>query len=72
MAGHQLYQFTCVGASQQLWDTDLTPGFSAYSIQSVYSNLYMDVNGGSSSRGAAIDTWYWNGGQNQYFGAYQG
>ena len=67
VAGHQLYQWTCHGTANQLWDTALNPNGHAYPIQSVASGLYVDVAGGSRAQGAAIDTWYWNGGDNQYF-----
>jgi hypothetical protein len=69
VAGHQLDQWPCTLGSSQLWQTDLALGtFYRYWIKSVYSGLYMDVSGGSTSQGAAIDTWYWHGGSNQYFG----
>jgi hypothetical protein len=66
VAGHQVYQWACNGTTNQLWETSLTPN-SARSIRSVASGLYMDVSGDSRSQGAAIDTWYPNGGNNQYF-----
>ncbi|GIH15249.1 RICIN domain-containing protein [Rugosimonospora africana] len=68
VAGDTVYQFPCVGATTQVWSTSLSPNnLLGYSIKSVSSGLYLDVNGGSGSQGAAIDTWYWNGGYNQYF-----
>jgi hypothetical protein len=68
VAGDTVYQFPCVGATSQTWWTSITPGNTVgYSIQSAYSGLYLDVNGGSPWQGAAIDTWYWNGGSNQFF-----
>lgn len=68
VAGDTLYQFTCIGATTQLWYTGLVPGNGyAYAIQSASSGLYMEVNGNSGWAGANIDTWYWNGGNNQYF-----
>ncbi len=70
VAGHQLYQWACHGTDNQLWDTALTPNGYGYAIRSVYSGLYVDVAGGSGAQGAAIDTWYWNGGYNQYFIAF--
>lgn len=71
VAGHQLYQWRCHGTPDQLWDTSLTPqsGYR-YSIMNVGSGLYMDVAANSFTQGAAIDTWYWEGGDNQYFTAY--
>ncbi|WP_433293960.1 RICIN domain-containing protein [Actinoplanes sp. CA-030573] len=68
VAGHQVYQWSCNGAANQLWDTSLVANNGvSYSISSVATGLYLEVNGASGSRGAAIDTWYWNGGPNQYF-----
>ena len=70
VAGDQVYQFWCVGASTQLWYTGLTPGSATdWTIQSQSSGLYLDVNGDSPWEGTSIDTWYFNGGYNQYFGA---
>jgi hypothetical protein len=66
VAGHQLYQWSCTPGNRQLWDTNMAPGQESR-ILSVYSGLAVDVSGGSASQGAAIDTWYWNGGWNQYF-----
>ena len=69
VAGDQVYQEPCTGSVIQQWQTNLTPGITAtYSIKNVWSGLYLDVNGGSPWAGASIDTWYWNGGANQYFG----
>lgn len=70
VAGAQLFQWDCSGAVNQLWDTSLTPSSTLYNIRSVYSGLYVDVSGGSVSQGAAIDTWYWNNGNNQWFAAF--
>jgi hypothetical protein len=68
VAGHQLYQWNCKGTPNQQWDTNLNPGtLNGYRIRSVASGLYMEVSGGSGSQGAAIDTWYGNGGDHQYF-----
>ncbi|GII55666.1 hypothetical protein Pth03_40550 [Planotetraspora thailandica] len=68
VAGDQLYQWVCTSDTSQLWSTGLTPSdLHVHSIRNVKSGLYMDVSGGSTSRGAAIDTWYWNGGEHQYF-----
>jgi len=69
VAGAQLFQWDCSGAANQLWDTSLTPNGYNYWIRSVYSGLYVDVSGGSITQGAAIDTWYWNNGSNQWFAA---
>jgi hypothetical protein len=68
VAGHQLDQWPCTLGSSQLWATSMSLGnINHYTIRSVYSGLYMDVSGDSRTQGAAIDTWYWNGGSNQYF-----
>ncbi len=73
VAGDGVYQFPCVGALSQEWSTDLhIADGNVYPIRSASSGLYLDVYGGSSSEGAVIDTWYWNGGANQYFRGYQG
>ena len=69
VAGDQVYQFECFGVATQLWSTDLTPGTATDStIESQSSGLYLDVNGDSPWEGTSIDTWYFNGGANQYFG----
>jgi Ricin-type beta-trefoil lectin domain-like len=69
VAGDQVYQFWCEGASTQLWYTSLTPGGGEATIESEYSGLYLDVYGDSPWEGTIIDTWYYNGGYNQYFAA---
>ena len=69
-AGDQVYQEPCNEGTVQEWQTSLTPSsVSAYTIKSVYSGLYLDVSGDSPWAGASIDTWYYNGGANQYFAA---
>ncbi len=69
-AGDQVYQWPCDGSTQQQWVTGLNPGsIYAYTIQNVSSGLYLDVSGNSPWPGAAIDTWPYNGGSNQYFSA---
>lgn len=70
VAGDQVYQEPCGEGTVQQWQTSLTPGsVYTYTVKNVYSSLYLDVNGDSPWAGASIDTWYYNGGQNQYFGA---
>jgi hypothetical protein len=70
IAGDTLYQYSCLGAGSQLWSTGLTAGnLVSYSIRNVGSGLYMDVRGAAGWQGADIITWYWNGGNNQYFNA---
>lgn len=70
VAGDELYQMPCVGASFELWQTGLNPSsVSAYPIYNAWSGLYVDVSGASPWAGASIDGWYWNGGSNQYFAA---
>lgn len=70
-AGDQVYQMPCSGSPLQQWRTSLHPGqvFTGTTIQNVSSGLFLDVNGNSSWPGASIDTWYYNGGANQYFSA---
>jgi hypothetical protein len=66
--GDTVYQWTCEGGTAQIWYTGLQPGNGySYPIRSAASGLYLDVNGDSPWAGANIDTWYWNGGLNQYF-----
>ena len=77
VAGDQVFQKPCdvdiLGTDPneaQWWYTGLnanTLPYTGYPIQSVASGLYLDVSGNYSLPGAAIDTWYWNGGANQYF-----
>jgi ricin-type beta-trefoil lectin protein len=73
VAGHQLYQFTCVGSPLQKWRGTVTSVFNpdAGQLTNAASGLVMDVNGASATAGAAITTWYANGGRNQYFSYYQ-
>ncbi|MFB9238731.1 RICIN domain-containing protein [Plantactinospora siamensis] len=71
VAGDQTYQFLCTGADTQLWYTDLAPNNGVgYSVGSKASRLYLEVYGAAGWQGAAIDTWYWNGGSNQYWSAF--
>lgn len=68
-AGDQVYQFPCENAATQQWYTQLTAGSASdWTIESESSGLYLDVSGDSPWEGASIDTWYYNGGANQYFG----
>jgi len=70
VAGDQLYQLPCTGSEGQLWQTFLNPAStSTYPIRNAYSGLFVDVNGNSPWPGAAIDTWPYDGGANQFFGA---
>ena len=79
IAGDPVEQQPCIGALNQEWYTN---GFatgggtfafaSSYAFQSAYSGLYLDVYGASHWAGAIIDTWYFNGGSNQFFYGYQG
>jgi Ricin-type beta-trefoil lectin domain-like len=71
VAGDQLYQLPCSGSQEQQWKTNLPAegAFKDYSIQNVYSGLYVDVSGDSPWPGSAIDAWYGNGQPNQMFSA---
>lgn len=73
VAGHQLYQFTCVGAASQKWKGTLGRSWldSPGQLRNPASGLVMDVSGASNSAGTAIDTWYDNNGDNQYFSYWQ-
>jgi len=67
-AGDDVYQLPCDGSAGQQWYTNLSPWtVYAWTIWNPSSNLYMDVKGASPWAGAHIDTWYFNGGSNQYF-----
>jgi hypothetical protein len=72
-AGDQVYQWPCYEDPEQQWVTALQPdgGIQAYTIQNVKSGLYLDVTNNSSwsdsSSGIPIDTWPYNGQNNQYF-----
>jgi ricin-type beta-trefoil lectin protein len=72
VAGHQLYQFSCVGSPLQRWQSNLEK-FGGYvsTIHNPASGLNADVNGASRSAGAKIVGWYSNGADNQSFGYYQ-
>jgi hypothetical protein len=75
-AGEQVYQEPCGGPGVnvygQIWNTGLRPNTwpDAWAIQSYGSGLFLDVYGGSPWPGAYMDTWYANGGANQFFYAY--
>jgi hypothetical protein len=73
VAGHQLYQFTCVGSPLQIWKGNLGSVFNpdAHILINASSSLAMDVSGASATAGAPIITWYYNGNNNQYFSCYQ-
>jgi len=73
VAGHQLYQFTCVGSLLQQWKGTLGTVFdtSSHRLSNVATGLAMDVSGASATAGAAIITWYPNSQPNQYFSYYQ-
>jgi hypothetical protein len=70
VAGDQLVQFQCAGGANQIWHTPLNPSLvGAATIMNPWSGLYMDVYGASPWAGAGIDAYYYNGGDNQFFGA---
>jgi hypothetical protein len=72
VAGDPVYQEPCNPyAPNQEWWTGIQTNGNAYPIQSAYSGLVLDVYGNSPWPGAVVDTWYWNGGNNQYFTAIQ-
>ena len=76
-AGAQLYQMYCNGSLRQEWSGTPTNAFGSsfakigYPIYNPYTGLYMDINGGSKSQGAAVVGWYYNGGDNQMFQYFQ-
>ena len=73
-AGQQLIQVGCTGDPGQQWYLGIYPGQNitgqTKAIWNRATGLYADVNGASTSAGAAIDQWYYNGDWNQqwYFG----
>lgn len=72
VAGHQLYQFSCVGSPYQQWRGNLQSVFGAeHGLANVASGLSMDVSGASGTAGAPIITWYSNDNSNQHFSYYQ-
>jgi hypothetical protein len=70
-AGGQVVQYPCYGWAQQQWYLGVYPGqnlnYTGHTVTNRWSGLVLDVNGGSTSAGAAIDTWYYNGNWNQWF-----
>jgi Ricin-type beta-trefoil lectin domain-like len=74
VAGHQLYQFTCVGSPLQKWQSNMhtlgTPN-NVSTIRNPSTGLNVDVNGASRWAGAKIIGWYPSNADNQYFGYYQ-
>jgi len=67
--GHQLYQNPCDGGWGQRWTRRVEWDWSKFQWITTYHNpataLYLDVSGSSTSNGAAIVGWRWNGGFNQ-------
>jgi hypothetical protein len=70
-AGGQVVQYPCYGWTQQQWYLGIYPGqnlnYTGHTVTNRWSGLALDVNGGSTNAGAAIDTWYGNGNWNQWF-----
>jgi hypothetical protein len=62
VAGDQLFQAPCTGNLGEIWDynNSFATWDAAYNIWNPHSNLYMEVYGGSTSRGASIDAWYFD------------
>ena len=70
VAGAQLYQWPCSpNDPYQVWQTGLGAYYDGhgYGIRNPAFNLYVDVYGDSPWPGAAIDAWYGNNGDNQFF-----
>jgi hypothetical protein len=60
--GDQLFQAPCDGNPGELWYYQKSQDDSgAVLIQNPASGLYLDVYGGSTTQGGAIDAWYFNG-----------
>jgi hypothetical protein len=70
-AGAQVIQYPCYGWTSQQWYLGVYPGqslaYTGHTVTNRWSGLDLDVSGASVSAGAAIDTWYGNGGWNQWF-----
>ncbi|HEY7010333.1 MAG TPA: RICIN domain-containing protein [Jatrophihabitantaceae bacterium] len=70
-AGAQVVQYPCYGWTTQQWYLGVYPGqslnYTGHTVTNRWSGLNLDVNGGSTSAGAAIDTWYGTGNWNQWF-----
>jgi hypothetical protein len=73
VAGHQLFTWPCYPQSQNLWQLSATFGANGALIRNPAYDLYVEVYGGSTAAGGAIDAWPYNGGYaNQYFLAFPG
>jgi Ricin-type beta-trefoil lectin domain-like len=70
IAGDQVYHYSCGASQGQIWYTGLSHSTSnrliGWSIENVDSGLYLDVGGDDPFPDAAIITWPFNGGTNQY------
>jgi hypothetical protein len=74
-AGAQLFLWFCTSTSQDLFQLPANFGASANGslIDNPADNLFLDVYGGSTIAGGAIDAWPYNGGYaNQYFLTFPG
>lgn len=72
VAGHALSQYTCTGASNQLWQANspFTFRFGGLPTNPTYfqnpaTGLVIDVAQGSKADDAVVVGWYYNGGSNQ-------
>jgi hypothetical protein len=75
VAGHQLWAFTCLPQAGNLWQLPANFGAGANGglIRNPAYDLYVEVYGGSTAAGGAIDAWPYNGGYaNQYFLTFPG
>jgi hypothetical protein len=83
-AGSQLYQMRCTTDWRQNWDSGISTmdnaatnrlygwlGSNDRTIANPTTGLVIDVSGGGGAPGTAVDTWYPNRGNNQYFVYYQ-
>ena len=72
--GAKVIQWPWNGGANQLWHVifvgDPASGTRLMVVQSMSSGLMLDVNGASTTPGAEIIQWSWNGGANQFWWRY--
>lgn len=63
VAGDDVTQAACNGSRAETWVISVYNNHTA--IKNLGSGLYLDVYGASKNNGATVDTWYFNGNNNQ-------